>query len=234
MRVIGQFNLGFMIAELHGDLFLLDQHACDEKYRWPTCHYFLVFAKYFPLEFSIRFETLQLTTIIHRQKLLCPIYLHASPNYELIISENIDIFEAAGFGIDVIPDGDPGSRVRLTALPYSKSTQFDHNDVLELASLLSDADDTGLASTLLLKNSENTSQSRVKSPKLMAMFASRACRSAVMIGTALNATQMKNIINNLATIDQPWNCPHGRPTMRHLEDLNSVRLRREMLLDESC
>lgn len=124
--------------------------------------------------------------------------------------------------------------MRLTALPYSKSTQFDHNDVLELASLLSDADDTGLASTLLLKNSENTSQSRVKSPKLMAMFASRACRSAVMIGTALNATQMKSIINNLASIDQPWNCPHGRPTMRHLEDLNNVRLRREMLLDESC
>lgn len=23
-------------------------------------------------------------------------------------------------------------------------------------------------------------------------------------------------------IDQPWNCPHGRPTMRHLADLAQV------------
>ena len=33
MRIVGQFNLGFIVAELRGDLFLLDQHACDEKYK---------------------------------------------------------------------------------------------------------------------------------------------------------------------------------------------------------
>jgi DNA mismatch repair protein PMS2 len=33
MRVLGQFNLGFIVAELDGDLYILDQHACDEKYR---------------------------------------------------------------------------------------------------------------------------------------------------------------------------------------------------------
>jgi DNA mismatch repair protein PMS2 len=33
MQVIGQFNLGFMIALLDEDLYILDQHACDEKYR---------------------------------------------------------------------------------------------------------------------------------------------------------------------------------------------------------
>ena len=25
----------------------------------------------------------------------------------------------------------------------------------------------------------------------------------------------------MGTIDQPWNCPHGRPTMRHLLDMKS-------------
>ncbi len=34
MRVLGQFNLGFIIAELRGDLYILDQHACDEKFRF--------------------------------------------------------------------------------------------------------------------------------------------------------------------------------------------------------
>ena len=33
MRVIGQFNCGFIITILRGDIFILDQHACDEKYR---------------------------------------------------------------------------------------------------------------------------------------------------------------------------------------------------------
>lgn len=36
MRILGQFNLGFVIAELDDDLFILDQHACDEKYRCAT------------------------------------------------------------------------------------------------------------------------------------------------------------------------------------------------------
>ena len=33
MSVLGQFNLGFIIAQLDQDLYILDQHACDEKYR---------------------------------------------------------------------------------------------------------------------------------------------------------------------------------------------------------
>jgi DNA mismatch repair protein PMS2 len=37
-----------------------------------------------------------------------------------------------------------------------------------------------------------------------------------MIGTALDAGQMQRILARLATLQAPWNCPHGRPTMRHL------------------
>lgn len=29
----------------------------------------------------------------------------------------------------------------------------------------------------------------------------------------------KQIVRHMGTMDQPWNCPHGRPTMRHLSDL---------------
>ena len=44
MQIVGQFNLGFIIAELRGDLFILDQHACDEKYRYDTInlHHFRI------------------------------------------------------------------------------------------------------------------------------------------------------------------------------------------------
>ena len=59
-------------------------------------------------------------------------------------------------------------------------------------------------------------------PKLMSMFASRACRSSVMIGQALKKREMEEIVRKLKGIEQPWNCPHGRPTMRHLVDLQAL------------
>ena len=59
-----------------------------------------------------------------------------------------------------------------------------------------------------------------KLPKLLSMYASRACRSAVMIGTSLDLTRMKAIVSQMSDVEQPWNCPHGRPTMRHLFDMS--------------
>ena len=56
----------------------------------------------------------------------------------------------------------------------------------------------------------------VRPSKIAKMFASRACRSSIMIGTALNNSQMRQIVNNLGTMENPWCCPHGRPTMRFL------------------
>ena len=44
MRILGQFNTGFIITALGTDLFILDQHACDEK---------------------VQFERLQKSTTIH-------------------------------------------------------------------------------------------------------------------------------------------------------------------------
>ncbi|GJM85414.1 hypothetical protein PR202_ga01860 [Eleusine coracana subsp. coracana] len=36
MEVVGQFNLGFIIGKLNQDLFIVDQHAADEKYNFET------------------------------------------------------------------------------------------------------------------------------------------------------------------------------------------------------
>ena len=35
-EIVGQFNLGFIIARVHDDLFIFDQHASDEKFRFET------------------------------------------------------------------------------------------------------------------------------------------------------------------------------------------------------
>lgn len=49
MEIVGQFNLGFIITKLGRDLFIVDQHATDEKYN---------------------FETLQAQTTLKNQKLV--------------------------------------------------------------------------------------------------------------------------------------------------------------------
>jgi len=61
MEVVGQFNLGFIVAKLNKDLFIVDQHAADEKYNFETLQ--RTTEKY-------NFETLQRTTRLQPQKLV--------------------------------------------------------------------------------------------------------------------------------------------------------------------
>ena len=53
-------------------------------------------------------------------------------------------------------------------------------------------------------------------PKVWTMLASRACRGADMIGKVLQPPRMRTIIYRLSGMIQPFNCPHGRPTLRHI------------------
>jgi len=34
MKIVGQFNHGFIITRLNGDVFIIDQHASDEKFNF--------------------------------------------------------------------------------------------------------------------------------------------------------------------------------------------------------
>lgn len=40
--------------------------------------------------------------------------------------------------------------------------------------------------------------------RVRAMFASRACRKSVMIGTALSQNEMQQLIVHMGEIEQPW------------------------------
>uniref|UniRef100_D8Q7M4 DNA mismatch repair protein PMS1 n=1 Tax=Schizophyllum commune (strain H4-8 / FGSC 9210) TaxID=578458 RepID=D8Q7M4_SCHCM len=194
MDVVGQFNRGFIIARRRkqpesggssmDDLFIVDQHASDEKYN---------------------FETLQQTTKIESQRLLRPRPLELTAADEMIARDHLDVLRQNGFEVEDSGAGNDsdGARLRLVAQPVSKSTTFDMRDLEELIHLLQDA----------------PGGAAVRCSKARAMFASRACRKSVMIGMPLTKGQMTAVVQHMGTMDQPWNCPHGRPTMRHLIDL---------------
>jgi len=76
----------------------------------------------------------------------------------------------------------------------------------------------------LLSDGARPAGQTVRCAKARSMFAMRACRKSVMIGKSLTTTQMTQLVRNMGTIDQPWNCPHGRPTMRHLTKMERPRI----------
>ncbi|XP_051142118.1 DNA mismatch repair protein PMS1 isoform X3 [Andrographis paniculata] len=200
MKVIGQFNLGFIIGKLDDDLFIVDQHAADEKYNY---------------------ERLSQTTILNQQPLLRPLKLELSPEEEIVISMHMDIFRKNGFILEEDMHAPSGSRYLLKAVPFSKNITFGIADVKELISILTDSH----GECSIIGSYKSDTADSVCPPKVRAMLASRACRSSVMIGDSLGRKEMQKILEHLAQLKSPWNCPHGRPTMRHLVDLRSLHRR---------
>ena len=49
--------------------------------------------------------------------------------------------------------------------------------------------------------------------KLHCVVALKACRSAIMIGDVLTNRKMREHVDHLAGLREPWFCAHGRPTM---------------------
>ncbi|KAI9501695.1 hypothetical protein BX070DRAFT_228279 [Coemansia spiralis] len=179
MEVIGQFNRGFIIARLDHDLYIIDQHASDEKYN---------------------FEQLQQRAVIFSQELINPARLELSIVDEDVAMEHKETtLMKNGFVINIDESAEPGRRISLLRQPIIDDTMFTQQDLLELLGKL-------------CMNPE----SMPRCERARKKFASKACRKSIMIGDSLSTVQMKAVVRHLSELDHPWNCPHGRPTMRHL------------------
>ncbi|KAK0276846.1 ATP-binding mismatch repair protein [Friedmanniomyces endolithicus] len=198
MAIIGQFNLGFILAirpavgEVdQNELFIIDQHAADEKYNY---------------------ERLQRTVTIQSQRLVRPKVLELTAVEEEIILNNSEALKANGFEIEATSDlidndESSGRRLRLLTLPISGEKTFEMSDLDELLHLLSEAP---------------TGCSEIPRPKkVQKILAMRACRSSIMVGKTLAVRQMQKVVTHMGEMEKPWNCPHGRPTMRHLAGLGA-------------
>ncbi|XP_025832566.1 mismatch repair endonuclease PMS2 [Agrilus planipennis] len=115
MSIIGQFNLGFIIAKLDNDLFIIDQHATDEKYNY---------------------ETLQRNTILESQVLVNPKPLELSATNEAILIDNEEVFKKNGFNFLIKKNAPVTKKVLLTAIPISKNYTFGKDDIEEMLFML--------------------------------------------------------------------------------------------------
>ncbi|XP_026190539.1 mismatch repair endonuclease PMS2 [Cyclospora cayetanensis] len=135
-------------------------------------------------------------------------------------------------------DGEGQRHCYLTGLPVIEGRQLSASDFIEfLGALASEdqgkaiwkgtmpqppvppnaADQEGAGSAAGASPHHRVLQYRPS--RVWEILASKACRSAIMIGDPLAPHKQVTILRRMAGLQLPFNCPHGRPTMRHLIDL---------------
>jgi DNA mismatch repair protein PMS2 len=195
MRIVGQFNLGFIITECKGELFIIDQHASDEKSSY---------------------ERLRRETQMATQRLAVPKELSLSSSQRLVLADSLQVLRKNGFEVSEDEeggrDGLTQQRYHLTSVPQSKNVSFDVSDLVEILDRIAEQSPSTTSDESQL----------IRCRKAERMFASRACRSSIMIGTALTRERMQSVVFHMGELQKPWNCPHGRPTMRHLANIETT------------
>lgn len=143
------------------------------------------------------FEKLNTEWEINYQKLIAPVRLDLNIIERGLVLEHRQVFLQNGFITEINESED---MILLTTLPTYKNIIFSTDDFYELLDLISN----------------NPYNKAVKLSKIRNILAMKACRKSIMIGKPLNVGVMEQVVKNLSHLNKPWNCPHGRPTMRHL------------------
>ncbi|WP_026882225.1 DNA mismatch repair endonuclease MutL [Clostridium akagii] len=125
------------------------------------------------------------------QILLMPEVIELTPEDFIYYVENKEIFQGAGFSIEEFGD----NTINIREVPNFLGKP-------ELRNIFSEILDN-------LKKLGSGETYEVKYKKI----ATLACKAAIKANDNLNIEEMKVLIENLRLIDDPFNCPHGRPTI---------------------
>ena len=126
------------------------------------------------------------------QYLSPPIILSLSMQEEALLKENIDSFRRIGFEIE--PFG--GEEYAVRAVPDNLFGIAKKELLMEMLDDLSDGLKTNMTPDLIDEK-----------------VASMSCKAAVKGNNRLSAMEVDALIGELLTLDNPYHCPHGRPTI---------------------
>lgn len=126
------------------------------------------------------------------QELITPVTIDLSPKEKVLMEEYVPYLEEYGFGISEF--GDNTYVVTFVPEVFGK---------LESPELIHDVINDLLASGKVKKE---TGLSEKVSKTL-------ACRAAIKGGAACSPRQMEELIEQLKKAENPYSCPHGRPTV---------------------
>lgn len=125
------------------------------------------------------------------QGLLPPVIVSLSGQEEAALNEYLDTF--LGLGFEIEPFG--GSEYALRSVPVDLYGCGEREMFLAVLDELSGAP---------LRNSLKVVEEKI---------ASMSCKAAVKGNNALSVAEAEMLIDELLTLENPYNCPHGRPTI---------------------
>ncbi|MGL4571962.1 MAG: DNA mismatch repair endonuclease MutL [Clostridium sp.] len=173
LKIIGQFNKTYIIAEFNETLYLIDQHAAHEK---------ILFEKYI--------KSISEGSIVI-QPLLVPTLIELTSDDLSFYIENTSVFKDSGFLVEEFG----GNTLSIKEVPYFLG-KLDPKDLF--LSIIDDLKILGEGKTIDIKYNK---------------IATMACKKAVKGNDTLNDREMIKLIEDLRFIDDPFHCPHGRPTI---------------------
>ena len=178
LRVIGQFHNCYILAEGEKGLYIIDQHAAQERYHYEI----------------IRKQILAGNN--DTQPLLLPITIESTISAVSQAEDLNAVLEQLGIHLEVFGDHTFVCR----QLPLWMK------DVEEEAFLCDMID--------LWEKDKEISLDKLRKHAIATM----ACHSSIRFNRSLTLDEMKRVIADLAHCEQPFHCPHGRPTMICMED----------------
>ena len=131
------------------------------------------------------------TRNIISQPLLMPLVFELSDEDFAFYLENQDVFKNSGFNIEIFGD----NTLNIKECPY----------ILGKA----DLKEFFIATLNDIKNLGSGSVEDVKYNKIAQM----ACKKAVKANEELTLDEMKHLIDEVKYMEDPYTCPHGRPTI---------------------
>lgn len=126
------------------------------------------------------------------QEINPPIVVSVSMKEEQVLKANMDSFRKFGYEIEEFG----GNEYAIRCVPYDLLSLSSRELFLELLDGINI--DDGI---------------RVKPDMLIDRMATMACKAAVKGNNKLSMDEANKLIDELLELDNPYNCPHGRPTI---------------------
>jgi DNA mismatch repair protein MutL len=170
------------------ELILIDQHAADERIRYERLKQ-RAFAQ--PNDMAYR-----------SQKLLFPEVVRFNHESLATIQTRLHWLKALGFETELFGE----DSLVFRAIP----TEWGQRQLsIRLKNLVDRLETAELPNNL----ANNLASESMIDEQLFESLAREACHSAVRAGDSLEPIESQELFRKLFECEQPWNCPHGRPTV---------------------
>ena len=125
------------------------------------------------------------------QKIFPSIVLKLTPIQYESLMKNIDEFTKIGYEIESFGDND----IKVDAVPYDIFNIGNEKLLMDMIDSFADG------------NNKEQYESIVEK------IASISCKKSIKANHILSETEVKELLRELFKLDNPYNCPHGRPTI---------------------